>query len=307
MRPPTSGDTRTSVASTYPEARGVAAACDSCASRDVAANRRQSRRDIPNPFVISVVRLPTMIRIVIRGRNHVAVTRADHGVRCLPEQPQRDALHVRDDLVAVDRGRPLRARRARCGWRMPARRKKQQHRADDAGVDEQRVDRPECAGATHLPSMMAAEGRERRRPCLRASRRRGAGHPRRSRGTRSAGSAAAPRPRWRMASMKARIFSGGARLGGRDVADARADGAEHVAKNLAVELGLAAEVVVNHRLVQAGGGGDAVDAGAGKAVRGKGGGGGGEDTIAGAIRRRGRAALGGSPAAVTSRLTDGGY
>ncbi len=97
--------------------------------------------------------------------------------------------------------------------------------------------------------------------------------------------------------MKARIFVGRRESEAATVAGARADGAEHVAKNLAVELGLVAEVVVDHRLVQAGGVGDAVDAGAGKAVRGKGGGGGGKHAIAGGIRLRRRPALAARPAA----------
>ena len=62
--------------------------------------------------------------------------------------------------------------------------------------------------------------------------------------------------------------------------DARADGAEHVAEDLAVERRLAVEVVVDHRLVDAGGGGDAVDVGAGKAAGGELGGGGGEEPLA---------------------------
>ena len=68
-------------------------------------------------------------------------------------------------------------------------------------------------------------------------------------------------------------------IGGRDLANARADGAEHVAKDFAVELGFVAEVVVDHRLVEPGRVGDAIDARAGKAVRGKGGGGGGQDPV----------------------------
>ena len=59
------------------------------------------------------------------------------------------------------------------------------------------------------------------------------------------------------------------------------DGAEHVAQDLAIERGLALEVVVDHRLVQARGAGDAVDVGAGVAARGELGGGGGEDAVAG--------------------------
>ena len=56
-------------------------------------------------------------------------------------------------------------------------------------------------------------------------------------------------------------------------------------EDLAVERGLAAEVVVDHRLVEAGGGGDAVDAGAGEAVGGELAAGGGEDPVARPIRR----------------------
>ena len=46
-----------------------------------------------------------------------------------------------------------------------------------------------------------------------------------------------------------------------DGADAHADGANHVADDFGVELALAAEVVVEHRLVDPGPGGDALGAG----------------------------------------------
>ena len=54
--------------------------------------------------------------------------------------------------------------------------------------------------------------------------------------------------------------------GGRAASETRrADGLEHVAEDFAVERGLAGEVVVDHRLVDARGAGDAIDAGAGEA------------------------------------------
>ncbi len=91
------------------------------------------------------------------------------------------------------------------------------------------------------------------------------------------------RPRLRFAGKgvdeRADLF-GRREIGGGDGAGAGADGAEHVAEDVAVEPGLAAEVVVDHRLVEARGVGDAVDAGAGESVRGEGGGGGGKDAIA---------------------------
>jgi hypothetical protein len=71
------------------------------------------------------------------------------------------------------------------------------------------------------------------------------------------------------------------------VADASGDGFEHVVEDLAVEGGLAAEVVVDHRLVDARGPRDAVDAGSGKAAGGKLGRGGGQQPLA----RRGAAFL----------------
>ena len=51
--------------------------------------------------------------------------------------------------------------------------------------------------------------------------------------------------------------------------DAHADGAEHVAQHLEVERALAAEVVVEHRLVDARLGGDAVHAGGVEAALGE--------------------------------------
>ena len=90
--------------------------------------------------------------------------------------------------------------------------------------------------------------------------------------------------------MNARTLSAGGELGGGDGADAGADGGEHVAEDLAIEPGLAAEVVVDHRLVQARGVGDAIDAGAGEPVRGEGGGGGGKDAVARGIGARRRPA-----------------
>src|SRR5262249_46094452 len=71
-------------------------------------------------------------------------------------------------------------------------------------------------------------------------------------------------------------------LGAGHRVNAAADGLEHVAEDFSVEGGLAGEVVVDHRLVQAGGAGDAVDAGAGEAAGGELRGGGGEDPVAGA-------------------------
>ena len=82
---------------------------------------------------------------------------------------------------------------------------------------------------------------------------------------------------------------GGRELGGGDGAHPGADGAEHVAEDLAVERGLAAEVVVDHRLVQARGAGDAVDAGAGEAARGELGRGGGKHAVARRVGAGGRA------------------
>ena len=65
----------------------------------------------------------------------------------------------------------------------------------------------------------------------------------------------------------------------------RADGPEHVADDLAVEGELVGEVVVDHRLVDAGGVGDVVDADAVEAAGGEELGGGGEDGLAGVAGR----------------------
>jgi hypothetical protein len=67
-----------------------------------------------------------------------------------------------------------------------------------------------------------------------------------------------------------------------DRAHARTDRVEGLLKHGAVERLLIGEVVVNHRLVQAGAARDAVDAGAGVAAVGEFGGGGVEEPIAGA-------------------------
>src|SRR5688500_15855789 len=74
------------------------------------------------------------------------------------------------------------------------------------------------------------------------------------------------------------VLGGG--VGRRDRDDPGADGAEHVAQDLAIERGLAGEVVVDHRLVQPGGARDAVDVGAGVAFGGELAGGGREDAVA---------------------------
>ena len=73
-------------------------------------------------------------------------------------------------------------------------------------------------------------------------------------------------------------------LGGRAAAGGdrlqRFDGErEHLPQEDAIEALLALEVVVEHRLVDAGAAGDAVDAGAGEAVRGEFEGGGGQDAV----------------------------
>jgi hypothetical protein len=79
-----------------------------------------------------------------------------------------------------------------------------------------------------------------------------------------------------------------ARVGGGDGADALTHRMEHLAEDLLVERRLAVEVVVNHRLVDVGGAGDAVDVGAGKPAGGELGGGGGEEPLAAArFRLRG--------------------
>ena len=72
------------------------------------------------------------------------------------------------------------------------------------------------------------------------------------------------------------------RVGGGDGADPLADGVEHLAEDLLIERRLALEVVVDHRLVDVGGAGDAVDVGAGEAARRELGGGGGEQPLAAA-------------------------
>jgi hypothetical protein len=71
--------------------------------------------------------------------------------------------------------------------------------------------------------------------------------------------------------------------GGADGVDGVGDGAEQVAEDLAVQAGFALEVVVNERLVGAGGGGDPVDGGAVEAAGGELGRGRGEEPPA---RRR---------------------
>ena len=65
------------------------------------------------------------------------------------------------------------------------------------------------------------------------------------------------------------------------------DGLKHVVQDLAVERRLAAEVVVDHRLVHAGGTGDPVDAGAGEAMGRELGGGRGEEARTRPFRSRG--------------------
>jgi hypothetical protein len=76
-------------------------------------------------------------------------------------------------------------------------------------------------------------------------------------------------------------LGGGPVAGGADGLHAGAEGGEGAADGLAVEGVLAVEVVVDHRLVEAGFPGDAVDAGAGEAVGGELPGGGGEEAGAG--------------------------
>src|SRR4029453_1757196 len=70
--------------------------------------------------------------------------------------------------------------------------------------------------------------------------------------------------------------------GGGGGADAPTDRMEHLAEDLLVERGLAVEVVVNHRLVDVRGAGDAVDVGAGNPAGGELGGGGGKEPLAAA-------------------------
>ena len=162
----------------------------------------------------------------------------------------------------------------------------QQQRRDDAAVHEQRVDRrkPPAADAllrgsrTSVCTMPATVGR--------SCRRRGARRLRRSRGTRSAESAAAPRPRRRWP-RRTRRSSPPAWRRRRRRRGSRAPTASNMSReDLAVERRLAPEVVVDHRLVDAGGAGDAVDVGAGEAARGELGGGGGEQPLAAARFRR---------------------
>ena len=63
--------------------------------------------------------------------------------------------------------------------------------------------------------------------------------------------------------------------------EAIADEGEHLAEQGAVERALALEVVVDHRLVDAGAAGDAIDAGAAEPALGELEGGGGEDAVGG--------------------------
>ena len=90
-----------------------------------------------------------------------------------------------------------------------------------------------------------------------------------------------------MASTKARIFASGVRSEATTAATRRSHPPNMSREDLAVERRLAAEVVVDHRLVDAGGAGDAVDVGAGVAAGGELGGGGGEHAGAGIDGRRG--------------------
>jgi len=71
---------------------------------------------------------------------------------------------------------------------------------------------------------------------------------------------------------------------GDDGGRAVADGGEDAAEDLEVEGELVVEVVVDHRLVEAGAAGDGVDGGAAEAVEGELGDGGGEDGLAGIKR-----------------------
>ncbi len=157
----------------------------------------------------------------------------------------------------------------------------QQERGDDAGVDEQGLTRWNRPVRTPSSTMAA-------RVLTMPVRSRGAvagvevsaalGD---LRGTRSAESAGAPRPRRRWPRRRRGSSRPGRRLDAATPRTRAADGAEHVAEDLAVERRLAAEVVVDHRLVEAGGAGDAVDAGAGEAT-------GGELGAAAASSRRAR-------------------
>jgi hypothetical protein len=80
---------------------------------------------------------------------------------------------------------------------------------------------------------------------------------------------------------------GGVGVGGSDGGEAVAHGGEDGAEDGGVEGLLAVEVVVDHRLVEAGAGGDAVDGGGGEAAESELGGGGVEDALTG-VGRRGR-------------------
>ena len=68
--------------------------------------------------------------------------------------------------------------------------------------------------------------------------------------------------------------------------DRGADGGEHVAQDLAIERRLAVEVVVDHRLVQPGGAGDAIHVGAGVAAGGENLSSGAQDHLDGLARTR---------------------
>ena len=77
---------------------------------------------------------------------------------------------------------------------------------------------------------------------------------------------------------------GGRGGAGGDGLEALGGAAEGLAQQRAVQPLLAVEVVVEHRLVDAGAAGDAIDAGAGEAARGEFDGGGGEDPVGGDAR-----------------------
>ncbi len=76
-------------------------------------------------------------------------------------------------------------------------------------------------------------------------------------------------------------FVGGGAVAVGDGLHAPGDEREHPAEQGAIQSLLALEVVVEHRLVDAGAAGDAVDAGAGEAARGEFDRGGGEDGVRG--------------------------
>ena len=80
-----------------------------------------------------------------------------------------------------------------------------------------------------------------------------------------------------MPAMARSILSAGAAGAGGDRLQALGGEREHLAQQRAVEALLALEVVVEHRLVDPGAAGDAVDARAGEAALGEFEGGGGED------------------------------